>query len=166
MKLPAQPRGPPPDEPAQLRRRRRRRLLSNSQMTTASHLHSHFPVHRLDDLFAATWGDERLGFAHFDLEGFELSLSVLHGARRTIERDRPIFTADIFVHNRPRLTVAVLRFLRDTTLTFSRVSPNQQRTAVPSVLSGAAATRQWRASFLAAPSSLGTGQSSTGGSLK
>ena len=108
VKLPAQPIGPPPDEPAQLRRRRRRRLLSNSQITTASHLHSHFPVHRLDDLFAATWADERLGFAHFDLEGFELS--VLHGARRTIERDRPIFTAEIFVHNRPRLTAAVLRF--------------------------------------------------------
>ena len=49
-----------------------------------------------------------MGFAHFDLEGFELS--VLQGARKTIERDRPIFTAEIFVHNRPRLTAAVLRF--------------------------------------------------------
>ena len=104
----AQPFGPRPDAAQLRRRRRRRRLLSNTQITASSHAHAHFSVYRLDDLFAATWADERLGFAHFDLEGFELS--VLQGARKTIERDRPIFTAEIFVHNRPRLTAAVLRF--------------------------------------------------------
>ena len=104
----AQPIGPRPDAAQLRRRRRRRRLLSNTQITASSHVHPHFSVYRLDDLFAATWVDERLGFAHFDLEGFELS--VLQGARKTIERDRPIFTAEMFVHNRPRLTAAVLRF--------------------------------------------------------
>ena len=104
----AQPIGPRPDAAQLRRRRRRRRLLSNTQITASSRVHPHFSVYRLDDLFAATWADERLGFAHFDLEGFELS--VLQGARKTIERDRPIFTAEIFVHNRPRLTAAVLRF--------------------------------------------------------
>ena len=99
--------------PTMRSRRRRRRLLSNTQVSSQGQKSdsSHFSVYRLDDLFADTWAEERLGFAHFDLEGFELS--VLHGARKTIERDRPIFTAELFVHNRPRLTAAVLRYAVD-----------------------------------------------------
>ena len=88
--------------------RRHRRLLSSSQVKSSSHGHSRFPMFRLDDLFARLWAGERLGFAHFDLEGFELF--VLHGARETIRRDRPIFTAEVFVHNRPRLTASVFRY--------------------------------------------------------
>ena len=106
--LPQSPTQSPRDPRAQALSRRRRRLLSSSQVKSSSHGRSRFPVYRLDDLFAGAWAGERLGFAHLDLEGFELL--VLHGARETICRDRPIFTAEIFVHNRPHLTASVLRF--------------------------------------------------------
>ena len=39
---------------------------------------------------------QRLGFAHWDVEGMELD--VLVGARNILQRDRPIFTVEMFVH--------------------------------------------------------------------
>ena len=70
-----------------------------------------FRVHRVDDLFANEWRGERLGFAHFDVEGGELD--VLRGARATIRRDRPVFTVEVHVHNKPNTTRALLRAIRE-----------------------------------------------------
>ena len=39
---------------------------------------------------------QRLGFAHWDVEGMEHD--VLVGARKTLRRDRPVFTVEVFVH--------------------------------------------------------------------
>ena len=60
----------------------------------------------LDRLFETAWRGERLGFAHFDVEGCELD--VLHGAVQTIARDRPVFTVEAFVHNHANATLALL----------------------------------------------------------
>ena len=70
-----------------------------------------FRVHRVDDLFEKEWKGETLGFAHFDVEGGELS--VLRGARATILRDRPLFTVEVHVHNKPNTTRALLREIRE-----------------------------------------------------
>lgn len=70
-----------------------------------------FRVHRIDDLFASQWHGERLGFAHFDVEGGELD--VLLGARHIISRDRPVFTVETFVHNHPNITLRLLHTLDD-----------------------------------------------------
>ena len=61
-------------------------------------------VHSIDNLYAT----QRLGFAHFDVEGEELN--VLRGALATIRRDRPIFTAELHVHFSHRQTLDLLRF--------------------------------------------------------
>ena len=68
-----------------------------------------FTVHRLDNLFLGTnapWMHERLGFAHFDLEGGELD--VIRSARLIIQRDRPVFTIEINVHRERARTRALL----------------------------------------------------------
>lgn len=69
-----------------------------------------FAVHRVDDLFLngidAPWRHERLGFAHFDLEGGELD--VIRSARMTILRDLPVFTIEINVHRERRRTRELL----------------------------------------------------------
>ena len=72
-----------------------------------------FRVHRIDDLFSASglWHGERLGFAHFDVEGGELD--VLRGGLETIQRDRPVFTVETFVHNHANLTRQLLRVIRN-----------------------------------------------------
>ena len=73
-----------------------------------------FRVYRVDDLFDASvgaWRGERLGFAHFDVEGAELD--VLNGARATISRDRPLFTTECFVHNYANATVALLQTIEE-----------------------------------------------------
>ena len=66
-----------------------------------------FRIHRIDDLFSSLWRGERLGLAHFDVEGAELD--VLMGAKDTIRRDRPVFTVETFVHNHPNLTWSLMR---------------------------------------------------------
>jgi len=66
--------------------------------SSAAGSNSSFQVHRLDDLFGSRWADERLAFAHFDVEGSEAD--VLRGAALTIRRDRPIFTAEVAVLDR------------------------------------------------------------------
>ena len=68
-----------------------------------------FRVHRVDNLFMgahAPWKHERLGFAHFDLEGGELD--VIRSAELTIMRDRPVFTIEINVHRERLKTRALL----------------------------------------------------------
>ena len=66
------------------------------------------PIHTLDHLFMkGRWIGERLAFGHFDVEGNEMSL--LQGAMGVIRRDRPVFTTEVFVHNRRALTRMVLR---------------------------------------------------------
>jgi FkbM family methyltransferase len=57
-----------------------------------------FTVYRLDDLFSQRWRDERLAFAHFDVEGAEAD--VLLGGMETLRRDRPIFTVEMEYHHR------------------------------------------------------------------
>lgn len=57
-----------------------------------------FPIHTIDALFSpgGLFGTERLGFAHIDVEGFELP--VMRGARAILERDRPVVTVEAHVH--------------------------------------------------------------------
>ena len=69
-----------------------------------------FRVYRIDDLFAGEWRGERLGFAHFDVEGGELD--VVRGASATLKRDRPVFTVEVHPHNKPNETVALLQEIR------------------------------------------------------
>ena len=66
-------------------------------------------VYALDDLFDS-WRDERLAFAQFDVDGFELSL--LQGARAVLTRDRPIFSTELHVHENPQASRALLRFIK------------------------------------------------------
>ena len=63
-----------------------------------------FAIHRLDDIFA----DERLGFAHIDVEGSELS--VLHGSIRTLARDQFVFSVEVHVSRRQQ-TLSLLQFV-------------------------------------------------------
>ncbi|KAG8464903.1 hypothetical protein KFE25_012266 [Diacronema lutheri] len=57
-----------------------------------------FRVHTLDGLFSSDglFGDEHLGFAHIDVEGFELR--VMRGAREVLRRDRPLVSVEAHVH--------------------------------------------------------------------
>ena len=57
-----------------------------------------FTVYRLDDLFLGRWRDERLAFAHFDVEGAEAD--VISGGMQILRRDRPIFTVEVGYHQR------------------------------------------------------------------
>ena len=70
---------------------------------------SSFPVYRLDGLFASIWSDERLAFAHFDVEGSELD--VLNGSETVIRRDRPVFTIEVAI--KARAYHAALRRVAD-----------------------------------------------------
>ena len=58
-----------------------------------------FQVYALDQMFGSggSWHNERLGFAHLDVEGGEAM--VLRGARQTIARHQPIFTTEAFPHS-------------------------------------------------------------------
>jgi FkbM family methyltransferase len=49
-----------------------------------------FPVYKIDTLV----GDNRLAFAHIDVEGGEIE--ALQGADKTIMRDRPVITLETF----------------------------------------------------------------------
>ena len=49
-----------------------------------------------------------LGFAHWDVEGFELK--VLEGSRATLLRDRPIFSAELHVHQDIKFSRQLLQF--------------------------------------------------------
>ena len=69
-------------------------------MRPAGNASGNLHVYRLDELFVEHWPGERLGFAHFDVEGAEAD--VLEGAANVIRRDRPVFTVEVFVHNRPQ----------------------------------------------------------------
>jgi len=64
-----------------------------------------FTMLRLDDLFA----NETLGFAHLDVEGGELA--ALRGGARVIQRDRPVLTVELHVHDDPAFTHELLIFL-------------------------------------------------------
>jgi FkbM family methyltransferase len=57
-----------------------------------------FQIYTLDGLFAAggLFADERLGFAHIDVEGFELN--VMRGAAVVLRRDRPLVAVEAHVH--------------------------------------------------------------------
>jgi len=61
-----------------------------------------FPVHTVDSMFEV----ERLAFAHIDVEGAELD--VLHGAESTIQRDRPLFSVEVWVHKNHTYTRSLI----------------------------------------------------------
>jgi len=60
----------------------------------------HINVHKLDTLYldGGFFASERLGFAHFDVEGSEEDL--LLGAQRILQRDRPTFTLELTLRAR------------------------------------------------------------------
>lgn len=61
------------------------------------HARRRFPIFTVDALLH---GGERLAFAHWDVEGSELS--VILGARTVLLRDRPMFTVETFPRTRSR----------------------------------------------------------------
>jgi hypothetical protein len=63
---------------------------------------AYFVAYPIDTLFA----NERLGFAHIDVEGSELE--ALRGAHAVFARDQPIFTAELHVHSDPKYTQELL----------------------------------------------------------
>ena len=60
----------------------------------------HINIHKLDTLYLddGFFASERLGFAHFDVEGSEEDL--LLGAQRVLQRDRPTFTLELMLRAR------------------------------------------------------------------
>jgi len=60
----------------------------------------HINIHKLDTLYlgGGFFASERLGFAHFDVEGSEEDL--LLGAQRVLQRDRPTFTLELTLRAR------------------------------------------------------------------
>lgn len=68
----------------------------DSKLSTGSQESTTIHVHRLDDFFQSTWAGEQLAFAHIDVEGAELD--VLWGASAIIQRDRPLFSVEVWVH--------------------------------------------------------------------
>lgn len=60
----------------------------------------HINIHKLDSLYldGGRFSSERLGFAHFDVEGSEEDL--LLGAQRVLQRDRPVFTLELMLRAR------------------------------------------------------------------
>ncbi|KAJ1616061.1 hypothetical protein T492DRAFT_1106559 [Pavlovales sp. CCMP2436] len=70
-----------------------------------------FPIHTLDKLFSegGLFGNEKLAFAHIDVEGFELN--VLKGARAVLARDQPVVTVEAHVHQNITFTRELLREL-------------------------------------------------------
>lgn len=82
-------------------------MLSGSNRLAAKRSDSNLtvPVFDVDSLFLS-WG-EQLGFAHFDVEGEELS--VLRGAAKTIMHSRPLLTVEVLPHTRREQTETLLR---------------------------------------------------------
>jgi len=70
-----------------------------------------FPVYRVDTLFGAggAFAGERLGFWHLDVEWHELE--ALRGAVATVKRDRPVFTAELHVHQDRKYTRDLVSFV-------------------------------------------------------
>lgn len=66
--------------------------LKNYRWQRRANGHKHyFPIYTVDELVGERY---RLAFGHWDVEGNEADL--LKGAKRTIRRDRPIFTVETF----------------------------------------------------------------------
>jgi FkbM family methyltransferase len=70
-------------------------------------LDAEFPVYTLDSLFYDK--NEKLGFAHLDVEGLELD--VIKGGLKTIHAYKPIFTTELRVHANPEYTKELLTLL-------------------------------------------------------
>lgn len=70
-----------------------------------------FTIYTLDGLFApeGLFGNEQLGFAHIDVEGFELR--VIRGAAAVLLRDRPLITFEAHVHQNISYTRELLSVL-------------------------------------------------------
>jgi FkbM family methyltransferase len=64
-------------------------------------------ISRVDDIYASPTSP--LAFAHWDVEGLELS--VVAGATRTLLRDSPIFTVEVYPHSKHDLTLRVLSYI-------------------------------------------------------
>jgi FkbM family methyltransferase len=75
-----------------------------------------FPLYRVDSLFAtdksALFAGETIGFWHLDVEWHELE--ALRGAVATIQRDQPIFAAEVHVHWNRTYTHELISFIQDT----------------------------------------------------
>jgi FkbM family methyltransferase len=68
-----------------------------------------FLIETIDNLFYAK--SEPLGFAHIDVEGRELD--VLKGGAQTIEEYKPIFTAELRVHQDPFYSRQLLDYINE-----------------------------------------------------
>ena len=97
---------------------RRVSLSSSRRMVRVSDFATHakastatetFQVYRIDDLFSKQWSNQTLGFLHLDVEGIELD--VIRGGMQTIQRDLPVLTVEVFVHNRANTTYDLLAAL-------------------------------------------------------
>lgn len=66
-------------------------------------------LYAADELFETRWRGERLGFAHIDVEGSELS--VLRGMEKQIRKDKPLFTVEVHVHFKPEFTRDLVAFI-------------------------------------------------------
>lgn len=66
-------------------------------------------LYAADELFETRWRGERLGFAHIDVEGSELS--VLRGMEKQIRRDKPLLTVEVHVHFKPDFTRDLVTFV-------------------------------------------------------
>ena len=82
---------------------------SRSLETRSGWSRTSFVVRRIDSLFANEWRGETLGFAHLDVEGFELD--VLRGAVATVRRDLPVVATELFVHANHSYSGALLAFM-------------------------------------------------------
>lgn len=68
-----------------------------------------FEVTTIDSMFYNK--GEKLAFAHIDVEGVELD--VLKGGSKTINRDRPLFTIELTVHENVTYTQEIVNYIYD-----------------------------------------------------
>ena len=113
--------------------------------SSADSVQVHFNVTTVDLVFA----DRPLAFAHWDVEGAEVA--VIEGARRTIGRDRPVFSVEGYPRSSPADFALLVRLVRSLGYELYEVEetcgypwdcrnfvcvPNERRAALGSPLPG------------------------------
>jgi FkbM family methyltransferase len=89
----------------------RGQMVMPKHVRVASESNTSFPIHTLDKLFSTggLFGDEKLAFAHIDVEGHELN--VFRGARAVLARDQPLIAFELQVHRNIGFTIELLGFI-------------------------------------------------------